>query len=106
MAEVGPKSPNWTFLTNHSHVLWCLYRQPDIVLREVAVQVGITERMVQKVLTELVASGYVTISKSGRRNHYQLHPEKPLRHPLESHCHVGAILQLLSELPDPLRKGR
>lgn len=38
------KSTSWTFLTNHSHVLICLALQPDMLLREVAQKVGITER--------------------------------------------------------------
>ena len=45
---------SWTFLTNHTHVLLCLYRQPDQRLRDVASSVGITERMVQRIVAELV----------------------------------------------------
>ena len=40
-------STEWTFLTNHAHVLFCLVQDPEIRLRDVAELVGITERAVQ-----------------------------------------------------------
>ncbi len=86
----------WTFLTNHAHVLWCIYREPEIRLREVAVLVGITERMVQRIVLDLASAGYLIIEKQGRRNRYELAVDRPLRHPLESHCAVGQLLKLLA----------
>jgi hypothetical protein len=85
----------WTFLTNHAHVLWCLYREPESRLREVASQVGITERMVQRIVLDLASAGYLSVEKEGRRNRYRFHVDRPLRHPLESHCQVGQMLALL-----------
>lgn len=87
----------WTFLTNHSHVLLCLYRNPEITLREVAVLVGITERMVQKIVAELVEAGFLEVTKIGRRNSYEITLDKTLRHPLESHCSIGDMLKNLSQ---------
>lgn len=86
----------WTFLTNHSHVLLCLYRNPEITLREVAMLVGITERMVQKIVAELVDAGFLAVTKVGRRNTYEIMLNKTLRHPLESHCSIGDMLKNLS----------
>lgn len=91
------KSAGWTFLTNHTHVLLCLYRNPEITLREVAVLVGITERMVQKIVAELVEAGYLEVTRVGRRNTYQITLDRKLRHPLESHCSIGDMLDNLSE---------
>jgi len=82
-------------MTNHTHVLLCLYRTPEITLREVAVLVGITERMVQKIVAELVEQDYLEVTKVGRRNTYRVSVERNLRHPLESHRSIGDILQLL-----------
>jgi DNA-binding MarR family transcriptional regulator len=90
------KTAGWTFLTNHTHVLLCLYRNPEITLREVAVLVGITERMVQKIVAELVEAGYLEVTKVGRRNTYQITVEKKLRHPLEAHRSIGDMLENLS----------
>lgn len=92
----GAKAAGWTFLTNHTHVLVCLYRNPEITLREVAVLVGITERMVQKIVAELVAAEFLEVTKVGRRNTYQIAVEKKLRHPLESHRSIGDMLENLS----------
>ena len=74
-------------------MLWCIYRHPEARLREIAVDVGITERMVHKIVTELAAAKYVRIEKDGRNNVYHLQVERPLRHPLESHCQVGQMLE-------------
>jgi DNA-binding MarR family transcriptional regulator len=89
------KPAGWTFLTNHTHVLLCLTRDPAIRLRDVAELVGITERMVQKIVAELVAAGFVDVEKQGRCNTYRLHLSRRLRHPLEAHHSVGEILELL-----------
>jgi DNA-binding IclR family transcriptional regulator len=73
--------PAWTFLTNHSHVLLCLARQPDTRLRDVAHDVGITERAVQRIVADLEAGGYLTRRKAGRRNVYAIDDSQPLRRP-------------------------
>ena len=88
--------PGWTFLTNHSHVLLCIARDPTIRLREVADKVGITERAVQRIVAELEASGYLEHERVGRRNHYRIHADLPLRHPLENHLEVDVILNVLT----------
>ena len=90
------ENPNWTFLTNHSHVLLCIAENPDIRLRDVAAKVGITERAVQRIVAELEEAGYLTHEKVGRRNHYQVHADLKLRHPLENHLEVGALIRVLT----------
>lgn len=84
----------WTFLTNHAHVLLCIARNPEVRLRDVATQVGITERAAQRLLADLEQEGYVSIQKYGRRNRYVIHPERPLRHPLEESNAIGSLLGL------------
>lgn len=88
---------HWTFLTNHAHVLILLQQQPDLVLREVAHQVGITERAVQRIVHDLEAAGYLTITRVGRKNHYQIHQDLHLRHPIESHRTIGELIQMVAE---------
>jgi len=91
----------WTLFSNHGHVLVCLANNHQARLRDVAAEVGITERAVQNILRELQNSGIVQISKHGRCNHYQINSRKYLRHPLESHCTIGKLLLLLkSEAAD------
>jgi hypothetical protein len=88
--------PAWTFLTNHAHVLLCIYRDSGIRLREVAQRVGITERMVQKIVAELAEAGYLAVEKEGRCNRYEVQRDFCLRHPLESQHTVGRLLDVLS----------
>ena len=83
----------WTFLSNHTHVLVCLALDPDQVLREVASQVGITERAVQRIVADLEQAGVLERERDGRRNRYRLNLDARLRHPLEQHCSVGDLLE-------------
>ena len=93
--ETKLREPSWTFLTNHTHVMVCLSRDTDKSLRTVADEIGITERAVQKIVADLVDAKVLTKSKVGRNNHYTLHTERPLRHPIEKHCTLGQILGIL-----------
>lgn len=86
---------DWTFLTNHAHVLLCVARDPGIRHRDVADRVGITERAAQRIVADLVDAGYLERTREGRRNRYQLNRELPLRHPLERSHHIGEILAVL-----------
>jgi DNA-binding transcriptional ArsR family regulator len=86
---------HWTFLSNHGHVLVCLAQNPDSRLRDVAQAVGITERAVQKIVSDLEAAGVVLREREGRRNRYRLHLDRPLRHPIEAHRTVGALLAMV-----------
>ena len=98
--------PNWTFLTNHGHVLVCIAEEPDIRGRDVAARVGITERAAQSIIADLVADGYVTRNREGRRNRYVIHHDSPLRHPVESDHTVGELLDMLQQLRPPAPAAR
>lgn len=93
----GERERGWTFLTNHAHVLLCLAADPDVLLRTVAQQVGITERATQLIVADLEAAGYVTRTRVGRRNHYAIEPQRRLRHPLESHRTIEVLLGIVEE---------
>jgi DNA-binding Lrp family transcriptional regulator len=93
--------PDWTFLSNHAHVLLCVAREPELRLREVAHRVGITERAVQRIVADLEAGGYLSHSREGRRNRYEVHLDRPLRHPVESHREVGVLLNLILQPDEP-----
>jgi len=86
---------NWTFFSNNVHVLVCLTHKPQPTTREIAIQVGITERAVQRILAKLVAANVVTARKEGRRNNYELDLSQRLRHPLESHKTIGEFIHLI-----------
>ncbi|MFR9801777.1 helix-turn-helix transcriptional regulator [Pseudonocardia sp. RS010] len=89
--------PEWTFLTNHAHVLLALARDPQRRLREVAATVGVTERTVQAIVADLEEAGYITRIRVGRRNVYQLHPHRRFRHPAEARHRIGELLELFAD---------
>lgn len=91
----GPGEHRWTFLTNHAHVLIQLHADPEMVLREVAVRVGITERAVQRIVHDLEEEGFIERERVGRRNRYHVRRDLHLRHPIESHRPVGDLLGLI-----------
>ncbi len=84
--------PGWTFLSNHGHVLVCIALDNDVLLREIAATVGITERAAQGIVADLEEGGYVTKERVGRRNRYRVHLDLPLRHPNEAAHTVGDLL--------------
>lgn len=87
--------PRWTFLTNHGHVLVCIAGDPGIRGRDIADRVGITERAAQAIVADLVDEGYVKRTKVGRRNHYDIVPERPMRHRVEQPHNIGELLRLV-----------
>ncbi|MGW0122464.1 helix-turn-helix transcriptional regulator [Streptomyces sp. NPDC003327] len=95
---IGGDGQGWTFLTNHARVLLAIARDPDIRLREVAAQCGITERTVQAIVADLVRAGYVSRSRAadGRRNRYRIHPDAPFRHPAEAGHEIAGLLDLFT----------
>jgi hypothetical protein len=101
----GHESRHWTFLSNHAHVLICVARQPEMRIRDIAVLVGITERAASSIVADLEAEGYLTRSKVGRNNRYELHLAKPLRHPLEEHRPIGDLIAAIATGPERARLG-
>ncbi len=86
----------WTFLTNHSHVLICLARDPNLRLRDIAAEVGITERAVQGIVNDLEAAGCIVRHREGRRNRYSIVPDKPMRHRVERGHLVSELLNAMT----------
>ena len=90
---------DWTFLTNHAHVLVAIARDPNARLRDIAERVGITERSVQGIVRDLLEHGYIARERVGRRNRYQLDGTLPMRHPLEHEHSVNVLLEPLGAQP-------
>jgi len=86
---------HWTFLSNHAHVLLLLWENPDLRMREIAEQVRITERAVQRVIHDMIEDGYIEVTKEGRRNHYTVRDDLPMRHPLEANAKVSCLIGIL-----------
>ena len=88
---------NWTIFSNHGHVLFCLARDPGARLRDVAADVGITERAVQKIVRDLHDGGMISVTKSGRRNRYRIHKKQTLRHEIEASCRIRDLIRVVNK---------
>mgnify|MGYP006279532347 CR=1 FL=1 len=96
--ETGPEfkagEKQWTFLSNHGHVLIFLAQNPQARVRDIAAEVGITERSAQIILADLETAGYLTKKKTGRRNEYTIQADMNFRHPSESHKTIKSLLEI------------
>jgi DNA-binding MarR family transcriptional regulator len=95
--EAADPVAHWTFLTNHAHVLAVLHSNPRLVLRQVAAQVGITQRAVQRIIQDLEEGGFIKRQKVGRQNQYKVLSNQSLRHPIEAHRKIGDLLKLINK---------
>ena len=96
MNPTSEASREWTFLSNHGHVLIHLSRFPDSRVRDISETVGITERSTQAILSDLEDAGYVTITRVGRRNSYKVNSGAKFRHPSEASKPISALLKIFS----------
>ena len=89
----------WRFVTNHTHVLACIAADPSARLRDIAATVGVTERTAAQIVSDLEQAGYLTKTRVGRRNTYEVHGELPLRHPQHDHHTAGELIRFLKTPP-------
>jgi Mn-dependent DtxR family transcriptional regulator len=98
-------SREWGFLTNHGRVLLCIAHDPAARLRDIAADLGITERTAYGIVTDLTEAGYVVKEKDGRRNRYEVQGHLPLRDAVTRERTVGEVLSLLVK-PTPRSKRK
>ena len=86
----------WTFITNHAAVLSSLSRNPTITAYELALEIGISERAIRRIISQLHGAGYIMKKKEGRRVRYQINPRAPMRHITNKDRPVGELLKVLN----------
>jgi DNA-binding IclR family transcriptional regulator len=91
----------WRFLTNHTQVLLCIARDPNVRTRDIAEMVGITERAAQRIVADLVEADFVTVERVGRRNRYAINREATMRHQAQAGHPVWELLDVLELAPTP-----
>jgi hypothetical protein len=91
-----PTPVGWTFLTSHAQVLVCIARDPGARLRDIADHIGITERAVHRIITDLADAGYIARRREGRRNRYTINTQFPLPDPVARERNVGELLWVLT----------
>ncbi|MFI6180571.1 MarR family transcriptional regulator [Nonomuraea sp. NPDC051191] len=72
-------------------------RNPAVRLRDIATRVGITERAVQNIVTDLYRAGYLSRERVGRRNRYSLHLDRQFRYPTEAGLPVSLLIGLYAD---------
>jgi DNA-binding Lrp family transcriptional regulator len=87
--------PGWKFVTNHALVLCQIAQQPRITVRELSLTIGITERAIHRIITDLEADGYITKIREGRRLKYRINPDLCLRDEMLQDKAVGDLLEVL-----------
>jgi hypothetical protein len=101
---------DWTFLSNHGRALLCITRDPTTRLRDIAADLGITERRAYDIVNDLSEAGYVRKVKEGRRNRYEVQEHLPLPEDPERQRPIGEVLQILSgrepPRPSPRRSAK
>ena len=100
MSNSEDNNKTWRFLSNHTQVLLCLRRDPNARFRDIGQSVGITERAAQRIVADLIESGYVESKRSGRRNHYTINTNIAMRHPAQHGHEIGELLELLQSMDD------
>lgn len=79
-------------------MLFCIAKDPDVRLRDVATSVGITERATQRIVAELEEAGYLEHERFGRRNHYEISTDARLPRALESRIEIRDLLDILEQV--------
>ena len=95
MVHEPGRETRWTFLTGHGHALIVITRDPSVRLREIAAELGVTERTAQTIVNDLVDAGYLTRTRVGNRSRYEVRTNRPFRHPVEREHAVGELLGVL-----------
>lgn len=88
---------DWKFVTNHGHVLALIAEVSQITEREMSDRLGITERSVQRIISDLEKENYISREKVGRRNRYTVNPAAPFRRANNRHGPIEELLRLMTE---------
>lgn len=86
----------WTFLTSHGQVLLAVAADPRRTVREIADEVGMTERAAHRVISSLSEAGYLERIRVGRRVHYRLNVQLLHREQIERARLVRELVSLLA----------
>jgi len=95
----------WTFLSNHGNVIVYIDEHPTARLREIAAAIGLTERATHKLVSELVDEGYLTRTRVGRRNEYEVNGDQHLRQAALAQHNLDELLMGMTR-PIPGRTRR
>ena len=87
--------PRWTFLSNHGRALLCISHAPETRLRDIAAELGVTERSAYAIVNDLADGGYITKERDGRRNRYEIRHDLRLPETPDREVAIGEVLRAL-----------
>ena len=90
----------WSFLSHHGMVLVALARQADLRLSDLALEVGISPRAAQSIVTDLVHEGFLERDRIGRRNRYRVQGNRQLPDQWAQDRRIGELVGAIA------RRGR
>ena len=89
----------WSLLSNHGRALVLLARRPSSLLRDLAVDLGLTSRAVQDIVRDLEGAGYLERRREGRRNRYLVRGDRPMHDPISGDRDAADLLLALGSEP-------
>ena len=94
---------DWTFLSDHAHVLVVLARDPRNDARAVAGATGIDIDRVRAILHDLEEARFIRRERRGGTDYTFINREMALHHAVEGHHAVGRLLDAIESSADALR---
>lgn len=75
----------WQLFTSHGLVLIFILNQPGRTVREISLELNLTDRAVALAIADLVAEGYLVRERVGRRTFYKVNEDHPLKYPVSQY---------------------
>ncbi|HEX9866952.1 MAG TPA: HTH domain-containing protein [Acidimicrobiia bacterium] len=88
--------PKWSLWTNHARTLLLIARNPEARLRDLASELGVTERTAYGIVLQLTEAGYLIKEKIGRRNRYRIQTDLPMPGSTNRRT-LGELLEVLGD---------
>ncbi len=92
-------------LSAHGLVVVYLSVRPEVTIAELSEAIGLTERYIAKIVSELRAHGVIKTERHGSRNVYRVREDASFYHPLLAGLPIGLIITPLERaLRNKLKK--
>ena len=94
--RIGIYMARWNFVTNYGAVLVVIAKHGRIKALDIALELGLTERTVRRIIADLLAEGYIHKTREGSINRYEVDPNLPLRRLTMRDVRVQDLIQIFS----------
>lgn len=78
----GKTRNGWQLFTSHGLVLISILNNPGRTVREIGLELNLTDRAVAQAISDLETGGYLQRERIGRRTYYHVNEEHALRYPV------------------------